>query len=300
MEAENTRSSERQRISGIESALMGMMRKPIAQEGDYVKDGLLHCGKCNTPKQIRFKCDIGKKEPLIAYPAVPCECKQKEIDRQAAEEKARKARERIELLRSKGISDTAWLTARFENDDRRDPNASDVCVKYVNNFEKMSEHNIGLMLFGEIGCGKTYLAACIANALIDRGINVIMASLHKLIYRMNADFGSEKNKILEQIRTVDLLILDDIGTERQTDYMIGEAYTVINTRYDAKLPLVATTNLLPKEFLKADSTQPVGIMRIFDRFNEMCSWQYVAGGTRRNDIGHNKQMKFKEILGDSQ
>lgn len=273
------------------SALTGVLAQiiytPIAAKGDYTEEGLLYCGKCRTRRQMSI--DLFQNGDFITVP-VMCDCEEKAREEKIAKDKAAEEAERINARRAWGLSERKWLDATFAKDDRRDAKASDICQRYVDHFKDMSAENIGLMLYGGVGTGKTYLAASIANALIDKGRRVMMASMPTLISRLG--FGDERDEMMYRLETVDLLILDDIGAERGTEYGLEQAYEIINTRYISGKPLIVTTNMTP-QIMKAEISAK---SRGFDRIVEMCRPVLINGDSRRSDIAQSKRTKMIEIL----
>ena len=145
------------------------------------EEGLRVCAVCGERKQTWFEV-----EGLIARNKVPCMCKC-ERDRLAAEEEARKRQEmalRIDRYRRQGMTDEQYRGCTFDVDDQEDAKASQFCRAYAGHWEWAAENNAGLLLWGDVGGGKTFLAACIANALIDKGIPATMTTLPRLVNAM--------------------------------------------------------------------------------------------------------------------
>lgn len=273
--------------------VMGVLRPqmdfmPITDEDYLEEDGLIYCAKCKTPKQMRLK--ILNTEYTVK---VLCECQAEIIDREEAADKERKKQMRLDRWREVGIQNAAWDTCSFEQDDKRDEAASDKAVAYANNFEKMFDSNMGLMLYGGLGSGKTYLAACITNYLAQHGHKVLMTNLSSLISAMNKDFGEEKEWWLDKVAGADLLVLDDFGAERTTEYSLEQMYEVINTRYKASKPLIITTNLSMSDIRNEQSQM---LRRTYDRLIEMTLPVPVKGDSRRKEIALSKWDEMKDIL----
>ncbi|MBC8074478.1 MAG: ATP-binding protein [Chloroflexales bacterium] len=104
-----------------------------------------------------------------------------------------------------------------------------------------------LVLWGAYGCGKTHLAAAIANAALARGKSTILAAVPDLLDHLKATFapssGETYDERFELLRTVDVLVLDDLGTESATPWAREKLYQLINHRYVQRLPLVVTSNV---------------------------------------------------------
>lgn len=236
---------------------------------DYTDaDGVLMCGKCHTRKQTYFEV-----EGLIPRTLVPCLCKC-ETEKREAEEKAAK----IERLRASCLLDEKYLEGRFGKDDGLDAKASAFCREYVKHWDWVQKNNAGVLLWGDVGGGKTFFASCIANAIIDQGVPVIMDTIANLAAEMTQDYGACRDQILKHIANVPLLILDDVGTERDTTFAMENAYAIINARYKAQKPLIVTTNLT----MTALKNPPeIAYKRLYERIVEMCSPCKVEATGRR-------------------
>ncbi len=253
------------------------------------EDGLLYCSKCRTPKQSRF--EVGGESLLVGH---VCRCRAEQLDREEQEEKRRRQQRRVQLWRAEGLRDARWHAHRFEGDDRRDPNASAACRRYAERFDSMLESGCGLLIYGQVGCGKTYLAAAIANALLEEGRYVLMDTLPGLTARLGANFGAEREHWLGKIARAHLLILDDFGVERGTDYAMEQAYEVVNARYRAARPLIVTTNLSLSQLMQE---QDLARRRLCDRVRERCLPLCVSGPSRRPQIARGLWERAGDVMG---
>jgi len=248
-------------------------------ENEYINndDGLKYCKICNSPKQC--KITFQGEETIVA-----CTCKcvdevQNKIDQA-------KQLQRVNDLK-RNITDTLYHKMTFEKSDTEIKFAK----KYVENFEKYKKENIGLMLIGDKGTGKTYAAACIANALCENLTSVYMANVLYLTQQLG-DFNA-KNETLDKIRKCQLLIVDDIGAERQTDYMCEQVYNIIETRYRANKPLVITSNITLDQLKKCDD---IRLVRTYDRLKEMCHPIVMSGNSRRIKKANDRFLRVKAEL----
>lgn len=279
-------------MNGILGVLAPAMSRDNAAEDDqYTEDGLRICAKCGERKQTWFEV-----KGLIARNKVPCMCRC-EREKQEAEEAARRREEQYRLIqqyRNKGLTDEQYKACTFSADDGMDTKASPFCKKYVENWAWVQENNAGIMLWGDVGGGKTFLAACIANALIDKGIPATMTTIPKLVAAMTKDFGKDREDVLYMVANAPLLVLDDVGTERKTEYNNELVYEIVNTRYKAKKPLVITTNLAMKEMAEeTDKTKK----RIYDRLIEMCTPCKVTSTGRRQQAARNRMEQMMAQFG---
>ena len=106
----------------------------------------------------------------------------------------------------------------------------DICFSFINNFEKAEEKN--LLFTGNTGLGKTFLSSCIANELIKQRKTVLYQTAPVMLDTIiDYRFGKSNNSnILESILNVDLLIIDDLGTECVNNMKFTELFNIINTR----------------------------------------------------------------------
>lgn len=136
--------------------------------------------------------------------------------------------------------------------------------KFVKDFIR-GENPDGLMFSGSVGCGKTFLAGAIANALLEQGIEVLFIVVPDLLDEIKATYGYQENSntehsLLETARKVPLLILDDLGAHNYTDWVRNKIYSIINYRLNNNLSTVITTNLdlnELKEFLGERTTSRI-------------------------------------------
>ena len=258
-------------------------------EDDYHdKEGFLVCGKCHTRKEIEVELPWGKIRPYCL-----CQCEKERKDRERAEEELRKHIENIQRLRANAFPDGSLADSTF--DIASDPNNKLVLAmqRYVDNFKKFYEDGKGILLYGSVGTGKTFLSACTANALIDKGIPVLMTSVSYIANKLMGMFEG-KNEYIESLNEYPLLVLDDLGAERNTEYMNEVVYTIINARYKAKLPLIVTTNLTTEQ-LKAPTD--VTMARTYSRVLEMCFPIKVEGVDIRREKARSEYKTMSDILG---
>lgn len=256
--------------------------KAPPSSGDYTKDGLIFCGKCNTPKQCRTVVD-GEE---IVY-SVQCDC----MKRADAEEK----RQRKEIERAFKTAELRRLSmmgnklskCTFFGADKGGDNARSfkICERYVEKFPQMFKDNRGLLLFGGVGTGKTFAAACIANALLEQNYSVVMTSLVTLI--------DGTDEIIRRMNEIDLLILDDLGAERSTDYGFERIYAVCDARYRSNKPVIYTSNLPLDAFKHAED---IRCARIYDRVLERCYPVEFRGVSRRKREAWRGFEEMNELL----
>ena len=261
---------------------------------DYMgEDGFLHCGKCGEAKEAALPDELKIMFPNKKTRPRMCRCDRERADTEEKAEREQQAKNRIDALRGEGLYSELYKKCRFENDDRRDERGSRIAMNYAAHFDEYAQGEAGLMFWGNVGTGKSFLAACIANALIDRYYTVIMAPLQTLVADMTENFNENRDAILARVGNADLLIIDDLGVERNTEYMMEHVYDLINARYLAKKPIIVTTNLSPTQ-MKED--KDIRKVRVYDRLDEMCQPVKIGGESRRKNIGREKAELFRRIL----
>jgi len=267
---------------------LAKQNEPVQQDDDYVKDGLLVCGQCHTPKE----CEV---ELLGVLRKVGCLCKCESEKHKAEQERLRQQQEamRISRLRTEGIQDRSYRNWTFENDDGSNPKQMDKAMRYCLRWNEMYQDNIGLLLWGDVGTGKTYFAACIANYLIDRGVPVLMTNFIRLANALMTGFDEDRNAYITSLDNYRLLIIDDLGAERQSDYMLEQVYNIIDSRYKSRQPLIITTNL-PLSEIKTPSE--IKYSRIYSRILEMCVPIKFEGTDRRKETSVSKLEKVKKLF----
>jgi DNA replication protein DnaC len=120
---------------------------------------------------------------------------------------------------------------------------------YVRSIERNLDGGRGLWIQGDVGTGKTTLAMLVSKAALDAGRSVAIYSLPRLLNLLRESMDSEKGMVdfMDRLTAVDLLHLDDLGAENQTDWVLEQLYSIVNSRYEAERAIVATTNLMPDE-----------------------------------------------------
>lgn len=259
-----------------------------AEQGDYIVDGLLYCGKCHTKKQTRVEI-FGK----VRTPYCLCKCAVEQREREEAERKRIEFQDRIKHMRRVGFPDEEMKNWTFDKDDRTNAKITEIAHKYVESFETMRRSGKGLLLYGSVGTGKTFAAACIANALIDKGFPCLVTNFSRLINTISGMYDG-KQTYIDSLNNYDLLVIDDLASERDTEYMNEIIFNIIDSRYRAGLPLIITTNLTAEEL-----KQPADIrkQRVYSRLFEMCIPVEIKGVDRRRERLKGDFKTFSDLLG---
>jgi len=199
--------------------------------------------------------------------------------------------QRLNMLKSLCFEDHALYSWTFEKDNGKNP-IMWVARDYVDKWSDALSGNTGLILWGDVGTGKTFFAACIANALVEQNVSVKMTNFSTILNDLFTE--SDKNKYLNRLNDHSLLIIDDLGIERGTEYALEQVYNVIDTRYKSGKPLIITTNLTLDE-LKFPTDIPH--KRIYDRVLGMCVPVMFNGVNFRKEEAAAKMEAAKKLFG---
>lgn len=120
--------------------------------------------------------------------------------------------------------------------------AQDFCQNVIDN-----PHEVGLLFTGTVGSGKTFLAAAIANYLVEQQKKILFLIVPDLLDELRASYNSNSDlsefDLLDIARTIPILILDDLGAHNYTDWSRNRIYSILNYRMNELLPTIITTNL---------------------------------------------------------
>lgn len=271
-------------ISGVvEKTVDASLRQQKPRGEDFISEGLLYCGRCKTPRQARVFL-LGAERTV----GVMCNCEKEREKARIEEEKEQEKRIRADRYRSL-FPDRNMAEWTFEKDDGKSP-VSGIARRFCTNFPEMLKDGKGLLFFGPVGTGKTFMATCIANELIDRGYSVYVTNFSRIA---NKVFElQDKQAFIDGLNEFQLLVVDDLAAERKTEYMMDVVWNVIDTRIRAKLPMIITTNLSSDELKNGDLAR----RRIFSRLYEACLFVEVSGRDRREQKMKADYRKFQNIL----
>lgn len=269
--------------------------------GDFIgEDGLLHCGTCGEKRQNYISvanptdADPDRHDDVLVVASCKCD-RDKEEERKRVEQ-AEKDMAYIEKLRGASLMDDKFKHSTFENFKVNKFNARNlkICKRYATGFDQMLEKNQGLILWGDVGTGKSYAAACIANYLLANKIPVVMTSFVKILAAIQKDRDQEE-RIISKLNRAKLVIFDDLGAERDTSFGIEKVYSVVDERYRKQLPMILTTNLTLDQ-MKTETD--IRFSRIYDRIFETCyPMQFTGPSWRRVEAG-SRYSEMSKLLGD--
>lgn len=251
------------------------------REGDYVgDDGLLRCSQCHTPKEafVNFPNRPDFKAPIS------CQCQQ---------EHEKERREQSQIARVERIAQNHWSEqARwFCQDNLHSPKASTACREYVCNWDAMYRENVGILFYGPVETGKTFLATCIASELLKRGVPTFVTNVTTIIDRMSAFDNSD---YVHDLCKWHLLVIDDIGASRDTSTANERLYSAINARVACGKPMIVTTNLAIDKMVDPNN---VTMQRIYSRVKGACQIPLLLDGeSQRERVFKEKQGLARRLL----
>lgn len=259
---------------------------------DYIdeRDGLIHCGKCGEPKQQAAPTPLIRE---VVGPLLRRSCK---CDRDFEELMERKSRESAkkqrldDAIRRGDIANRGYLYYTFERDKTPDSDISKKARKYADNFADMYQKNIGLMFYGDNDAAKTFYACCIANAVFEAGYSVLVDTYGNLC-NLVQDFN-KRDSVLYAVRNYALVVFDEYGAERGSEYVQDGAYSLINERIVSKKPMIITTNMRPGIISDGMNEQT---KRIISRLDEAVTPLEVPSSGVREKKGEAKS-KYLERL----
>ena len=192
-----------------------------------------------------------------------CNCDLRNIEKEKEQDEKRRELSRIESLKRQCVKEYHSSLYSFADDDGQDETHLALAEMYVDRFDNERRKGRGLLFMGKPGTGKTFLASCIANALMERLYSCVIVSVPYLVDRFR-DFDT-RDSAFELINTVDLAVFDDLGAEYSSAFACDKMFQVVNCRYEAKKPSIFTTNLTYEKMKASDN---ISLARIFERILE--------------------------------
>lgn len=208
------------------------------------------------------------------------------------EQRADDFKAKMQELAADGVTFPGAWKFSFDDDDGADKQVGDICRRYIGQWEKMRENCVGVLLFGNVGRGKTFFASCIGRALLNRCVPVAYTSVPRLLALLQST--RDRVALIDGLRRYELLILDDVGAERDSSYASEQLYAVVDSRVRSCLPLIATTNMTLDE-MKNPKTEAEA--RIYDRLLSMCAVRIpMTGPSRRTQQAEQRRELARALL----
>ena len=266
-------------------------------EKEFVgENGLLYCKVCGEKKEryIDFPRLDGSRMSETRKVATKCRCEREEKEAKERRIKFNEEQSRINELKKLSLMDAKLREVNFGTYKVTEENRKifGIAKKYVENFSEMYNQSQGILFWGDVGTGKSYVAAAIANELLVRQHSVIMTSFIKLLDEIGG-YDKDDNSYIERLNSAKLLIIDDLGAERSTEYALEKVYNIIDSRYRTGKPIILTTNLSMTDMKNCDD---IRYNRIYDRIFEMCYPVKVTGLSWRKKEAAARFENMKKIL----
>lgn len=273
-----------------ESTTTTPSRELLPDEYFNETDNLIYCSKCNAPRQRRYELQ-GK----ILIPSIRCKCQQEIFEQEEAKRKLYEKQMEIEHLKTSGLQDKALYDYTFDKDSGINPEMT-LARNYVANWDEMKAKSSGLLLWGDVGTGKSFFAGCIANALLEKRVPVLMTNFSQILNTLTGMHFEDRNQFIDSLNRYSLLIIDDLGIERNSEFALEQVFNVIDSRYRSKKPLIVTTNLTLSEL---NNTTDIAHRRIYDRILERCVPVRINNRNIRQDNASANLKEAKKILLDN-
>lgn len=241
------------------------------------------CEKCGGEKDYVTEF-CGK---TFTFPKM-CACEKERYNR---EETEFKHRNKVRELTTACFYPVDLSKKTFETDDGSNEELTKIAKTFVADYKQNRKNGTGLLLFGECDVGKTFACACIANALLEQEVPVRMTNFTAIANAVE-EWGA-KEEYIQHLLTFQVLIIDDLKAERETQYMNELVYEVINLWINTGKPLIITTNLTAEKLKKPKN---ITDNRIFSRLFERCIPFEVKGIHHRTKICAENKAKFLQRL----
>lgn len=259
-------AEEEVRVRGVRCALAGASGKDrtaaaaaLAKAKQDLSALLASSGRPADALEPHFTCK--KCQDTGTFEGHTCICVHKLMQKLRREE--------IESLSSLSISSFDTMELRYYPNTMDDKLGEPVrsymgsllaeLRAYAEEFDRSSE---SLMLFGNAGLGKTHAALAIAGIVLEKDFDVIYVSSPDFFSKLEAlhfgaDPGGEEETLLQTAAGADLLILDDLGTEFNSNFFLSTLYSLLNNRLGAHLPTIVTTNITDGALLEKLYTEKI-------------------------------------------
>lgn len=209
------------------------------------------CEKCKKETEIYEMAIVGGqdkgKKIEVAY---GCICENVRLANNALQDKERKIKDKLlENFNKYSMINKDLINASFRTyhgKNQQQAYAKRLAMRYVEIFDKEESKNISF--HGGVGVGKSHLAKCIVDGVIEKGCTAVFITVPTLLRKIRATFDKDadlsEDKLFRVLENVDLLVLDDLGTEKSTDWSQEKLFDLINARQG--MSTVYTSNYSPE------------------------------------------------------
>lgn len=272
----------------MESLLSPVVAKAVEKTGKkntYTdQSGVKRCACCKRPVEAFIEA-AGEVLP------VACACDERDFARAKEREAAEKANR---LAQESPLYDRLYAQFSFPMDDAPQSYAGRISRRFVEAWDTVKTEDYGLLYSGPVGTGKSFYAAAVVNALRERGVSALICTTSRLVNAVRV--AKSPQAVIDDLNRFELVALDDLGAERDTEYAVEQLEAFINARSLARLPLIVTTNLTGEQLKKPDN---LAYTRIYDRVLEMCCFPVqIVGESRRKKLAQERRASCKALLAD--
>lgn len=274
--------------------------KPLGEpkEDEYEIEGLPYCSKCNTPRFVKLRNNDGSDFITRCL----CKCQAEERDANLLEKEQQKLKDNFRERQKISMMGEKYLDARFDTAVRTDSNQKiySSCENYVKNASQVLTNNIGIYIYGNNSSGKTYLTACMCNALVEKGYTCVFTSMPKIISEIQKSYNNNaalsQAEVVEMLSRKQFLFIDDLGKEfigqNKSAFAEKVLLEVLNTRYNNGLPTIFSSNFSLTDFIeKLDVDKAIS-----ERVNEMSTRVFrLEGDNFRNEALKDKTKIAKSL-----
>lgn len=269
------------------------------KDDEYEVAGMPYCKRCRTPRFVVVKTT---KQYIIR---TNCECLEEERLRKLNEERAEKRKNAFRQQQKLATMGEKYLNASFSTAQitKNNQKAYESAENFVKNATEVRKNGIGLYIYGDNSSGKTYLTACMCNALVEKGYSCLFTSIPKLmaiIAQRSRESGTSQAEIIKEIGNKKFVFIDDLGKEfigsrDDWDWIKAEKLLldVLNALYNNGIPTVFTSNYSLGDFatrFKLDKA-------IVERVNEMATKVIKLEGDNFRDVRLEEKTKIADDLG---
>lgn len=263
----------------------------VNPEEEYIKDNLIYCKKCNTPRMCEGL--FGRMVRCI------CKCQAEERDREEELERQKERLRIVDKIKRASLLGEKYKDVTFANTEKPTPEFTKIynrCKRYCEVAREVLDKGIGIYLFGSKGAGKSHLTACMANELMNNYYSVLYTNFSEISKYIRSTFNKTTETeydFLERLSNIDFLFIDDFGTELVTKndqdlWLQEKVFEVINKRYNNNKPIIFTSNYSLRQLYEergiADKT--------IDRINEMCEIMKLEGDSFRKKVKEEREKLF--------
>ena len=247
-------------------------------------DGLIHCKKCGGQRQTVVPC-FGK--PGYFMPRCICQCQREAEEQRKATEERQRRMERIKRRKAQGLQDRYLYDYTFANDNGQNPLMDKAPAPMWRTGRRLTRTTLACCCFGDVGTGKSFFAGCIANALLDRDVPVLMTNFPTILNRLTGMFSEDRPTLSPALTNTTCLSLTIWVWSAVPSMRWSRCFSSLDSRYRSRRPMIIPTNL---KLAELKNPPDLAHARIYDRILERCAPILFAGKNfREENAGATKQ-----------